>query len=113
MHKISMHKDKPEAKYHFVNKAGRRFADQGRGHYPEHQITLRIKDGGEWEEVKIAPGERYDHPVKEGVTEIEIESDVTGWPKYKLNPATPNPTKHLFVYIAESPRDFRFDVEYA
>ena len=50
--------------------------------------------------------------MKKGVSEIEVKSDAKGWPKYKLNLASPNPRNHLFVNIIESVNRVGFDVNY-
>jgi len=104
--------DHNQPKYHFVNKAGTRFG--GSGYYDSHTMTLRIKDGGKWSgSITVAPGERYDYAVRKGVSDIEVKSDVVGWPKYRLGLATANPTNHLFVNIVESPKRLAFDVNYS
>jgi hypothetical protein len=101
-----------DAKYHFVNHAGTRFATKG--YYPEHNITLKIKDGGKWgKSVEIGPGERYDYAVKKGVSEIEIKSDVVGWPKYRFAVASANPHYHVFVYVKESAHSLAFTYDYS
>jgi hypothetical protein len=107
-----MPKDTVEPKYHFVNKAGKRFAKDAV--FDDHQMTLRVKDGGKWsKDIKVAPGERHDYAVKKGVSEIEVKSHIVGWPKYRLNMATANPTYDLFVEIVESTSRMQFDVNYA
>lgn len=84
-----------------------------KGYYPDNNIRLEIKDGGEWtRSVETGPGERYDYAVKKAVSDIEIKSDVVGWPKCSVAVASANPRYHVFVQIKESVHSVAFTHEF-
>jgi hypothetical protein len=97
-----------DAKYYFIDIAGTRFSTKG--YFSEHKIKLRIKEGGKWgSTVEIGPGERYAYAVTKGVSEIEIKSDIVGWPKAEVKLPATVPTYSPEIIVTEHENKVGFD----